>query len=64
MKYVLMKQGVITDLTVRAPLPALSAVDRHDIDETFKKFRLDDPRFFPAGRAIENDCSMAKEYVS
>jgi 4-hydroxy-tetrahydrodipicolinate synthase len=59
MKYVLMKQGIITNMTVRAPLPALSEADRHDIDETFKKFRLVDPRFFPAGRAIENAHLMA-----
>jgi 4-hydroxy-tetrahydrodipicolinate synthase len=53
MKYVLMKQGIITNMTVRAPLPALSEADRYDIDETFKKFGLGDLRFFPAGRAIE-----------
>jgi hypothetical protein len=46
-------------MTVRAPLPALAEADRHDIDETFKKFRLGDPRFFPAGRAIENARLMA-----
>jgi 4-hydroxy-tetrahydrodipicolinate synthase len=61
MKYVLMKQGILTNMTVRAPLPTLSEVDRHDIDETFKKFRLGDPRFLPAGREIENTRSMAGE---
>lgn len=61
MKYVLMKQGILTNMTVRAPLPPLSDVDRQDIDEALKKFHLDDPRFFPAGRAIENAHSMAGE---
>ena len=54
MKYVLIKQGIITNMTVRAPLPTLAESDRYDIDEMFKKFHLGDPRFFPAGRAIES----------
>jgi len=62
MKYVLMKQGILTNMIVRAPLPALSEVDRQDIDETFKKFRLDDPQFFPAGRAIETAHSVAGDH--
>jgi len=51
MKYVLMKQGVLSNCVVRAPFPALDPQDRRDIDAAFEQFRLDDPAFLPAGRA-------------
>ena len=51
MKYVLVKQGVLRNTFVRAPFPALADEDRRDIDMTFERFGLGDPRFLPAGRA-------------
>ncbi|MEO8136555.1 MAG: dihydrodipicolinate synthase family protein [Betaproteobacteria bacterium] len=51
MKYVLMKQGILPNMHVRAPFPALADEDRRDIDLAFKQFNLGSPRFLPAGRA-------------
>lgn len=48
-KYVLAKQGVLSNFKVRAPFPALADADRADIDALFEKFGLDDARFLPAG---------------
>lgn len=50
MKYVLMKQGVLSNCVVRAPFPALDPQDKRDLDAAFEQFRLDDPVFLPAGR--------------
>lgn len=50
-KYVLMKQGVLPNMKVRAPFPALAPEDRADIDTAFEEFGLAAPRFLPAGRA-------------
>jgi 4-hydroxy-tetrahydrodipicolinate synthase len=50
MKYALLKQGIVKNMTVRAPLPGLSENDRRDIDAVFVKHRLDDPMYHPAGR--------------
>jgi 4-hydroxy-tetrahydrodipicolinate synthase len=52
-KYALMKQGVIANCRVRSPFPQLDARDRADIDTVFQKFGLNDPRFLPAGKALE-----------
>ena len=49
MKYVLMKQGVLPNMHVRAPFPALAADDRRDIDAAFERLRLGDAKFLPAG---------------
>ena len=51
MKYVLMKQGVLANMHVRAPFPALSSDDRRDIDAAFERHGLADARFLPAGCA-------------
>ncbi|MBK9605005.1 MAG: dihydrodipicolinate synthase family protein [Betaproteobacteria bacterium] len=51
MKYVLMRQGVIPDMTVRAPFPTLAGEDRADIDRVFAEHDLGNPRFLPAGLA-------------
>ena len=53
MKYVLMKQGVLPNMRVRAPFPALADEDRRDIDRAFEFFNLADPRFLPAGRTSD-----------
>jgi 4-hydroxy-tetrahydrodipicolinate synthase len=50
-KYVLTKQGVLPNCRVRDPFPALTEIDRADIDAIYKAQRLDEPRFLPAGRA-------------
>ena len=50
-KYALVKQGVIPSMKVRAPFPALTDVDRTDIDKAFLDFGLAHPRFLPAGAA-------------
>ena len=50
MKYVLMKQGVLPNMHVRAPFPTLAEDDRRDIDRSFEMLQLGDARFLPAGR--------------
>jgi 4-hydroxy-tetrahydrodipicolinate synthase len=50
-KYVLMKQGVLPNMKVRAPFPEISSEDRADIDIAFEQFDLGSPRFLPAGHA-------------
>lgn len=54
MKYVLMKQGIIPNMVVRAPLPKLADIDRRDIDDAFKTSGLDAARFLPAGKLISS----------
>ncbi|MCC6197868.1 MAG: dihydrodipicolinate synthase family protein [Burkholderiales bacterium] len=51
MKYVLMKQGMLPNMHVRAPFPALAPEDRRDIDLAFERHGLADPRFLPSGAA-------------
>jgi 4-hydroxy-tetrahydrodipicolinate synthase len=51
MKYVLMKQGVLPNMKVREPFPAMLEKDKADIDAAFEQFDLRNPRFLPAGRA-------------
>jgi 4-hydroxy-tetrahydrodipicolinate synthase len=51
MKYVLVKQGVLPNMHVRAPFPALSPEDKRDIDLAFERHGFADARFLPAGRA-------------
>jgi 4-hydroxy-tetrahydrodipicolinate synthase len=48
-KYALMKQGVLPNMKVRAPLAALSEFDRKNIDSIFDEQNLLDPRFRPGG---------------
>lgn len=48
-KYALVKQGVLKNFVVRAPLPTILDVDRNDIDQAFIDFNLNDPQFLPAG---------------
>ncbi len=48
MKYVLMRQGVIPDMTARAPQPPLSDRDRADLDRVIAKHGLLSPEFLPA----------------
>jgi 4-hydroxy-tetrahydrodipicolinate synthase len=52
-KYVLMRQGVIPGIKVRAPFPTITDEDRVDIDQAFNDSRLGNPRFLPAGRSFE-----------
>ena len=42
-------RGLLPNMHVRAPFPALSAEDRRDIDAAFERLRLGDPSFLPAG---------------
>ena len=58
-KYVLMKQGVLPNMKVRAPFPAILPEDRADIDAAFKQFDLGNPRFLPAGRVASPARSSA-----
>ncbi len=48
MKYVLMRQGLIPDMTARAPQPALTDKDRADLDRVIAKHGLLSPDFLPA----------------
>jgi 4-hydroxy-tetrahydrodipicolinate synthase len=48
-KYAMVKQGILPNMKVRAPFPALTDADRAEIDEAFRKFDLGDARFLPAG---------------
>ncbi len=48
MKYVLMRQGVIPEMTARAPQPALTDRDRADIDRVIERFGLLSAEFLPA----------------
>jgi len=52
MKYALMKQGVLPNMVVRAPLPALSDHDRAAIDAVFDIHGLADPKYRPSGRML------------
>lgn len=49
-KYVLMKQGLFANCTMRDPFPALDARDRQEIDEVFESSGFGARRFLPAGR--------------
>ncbi|MBN3801940.1 dihydrodipicolinate synthase family protein [Paraburkholderia sp. Ac-20336] len=48
-KYALMKQGVLPNMKVRAPLTTLTDYDRRNIDAIFDEHDLFDPRFRPGG---------------
>jgi 4-hydroxy-tetrahydrodipicolinate synthase len=48
-KYVLMRQGVIPSMKVRAPFPELTDGDRRDLDEAFEKTKFGDRAMHPAG---------------
>ena len=50
MKYVLAKQGVLSNIKMRDPFPGLNDEDRREIDEVYKAMRLEEPRFLPAGK--------------
>jgi 4-hydroxy-tetrahydrodipicolinate synthase len=54
MKYTLMKQGIVSNCVVRAPMPPLADVDRSDIDRAFADRGLDSPKYHPAGRRIRS----------
>ncbi len=60
MKYVLMRQGVLPNMHVRAPFPALAEADRRDIDAALDKHGLRDARFLPAGHASVPRAAMAE----
>jgi 4-hydroxy-tetrahydrodipicolinate synthase len=51
MKYVLLRQGVIPDMTARLPQPPISEPDRRDIDRVLERFGLLDRRYRPAAPA-------------
>lgn len=48
-KYALMKQGVLPNMKVRAPLTELTEYDRKNIDSIFNEHDLFDARFRPGG---------------
>jgi 4-hydroxy-tetrahydrodipicolinate synthase len=48
-KYALMKQGVLPNMKVRAPLTTLTEYDRKNIDAIFDQHDLFDARFRPGG---------------
>ena len=49
-KYVLMKQGVLRNVKMREPFPALDEQDRREIDAVFAQSNFGETRFLPAGR--------------
>lgn len=51
-KYVLMRQGVIPNMKVRAAFPEITDEDRADIDQAFGDHDFGNPRFLPAGRSF------------
>jgi 4-hydroxy-tetrahydrodipicolinate synthase len=58
-KYVLMKQGVISNMKVRAPLSELTAIDRANIDLAFEQGNISDSRFRPGGASYNIELSVA-----
>jgi len=49
MKYVLFKQGILSNYLVRSPMPALSEKDKADIDALFESSDLKNYTFHPSG---------------
>lgn len=60
-KYALMKQGVLPNMKVREPFPAISSEDRADIDLAFEQFDLGNPRFLPAGRVTATRAARSSQ---
>jgi len=50
MKYVLLRQGIISSATARLPQPPISESDRKVIDRLFDSYGYADARYLPAGR--------------
>lgn len=51
MKYVLVRQGVLSNCVARKPQPAITDADRQAIDRCFEEHGLNDPAFLPGGRS-------------
>lgn len=63
-KYALMKQGVLKNFVVRAPLPTILDVDRQDIDGAFLEFNLNDPMFLPAGEKSPDESRRSAKVLA
>ncbi|MEO8136522.1 MAG: dihydrodipicolinate synthase family protein [Betaproteobacteria bacterium] len=59
-KYVLMRQGVIPNMVVRAPFPRINPQDQADIDKVYARFDIGNPRFLPAGRRMDGSGGAGK----